>query len=175
MCRRAVDRTAGSPLNNSWPKVGQSTLMMRSCACKRTTALHGSSMGCAALKSVGRSAARPSLGACKARRRWRDRSIRDARHSGKSSGVTRPLRLVGTRGAESILASGPLRPHSRPDIWAATDHPDSSFLEIGAVHIWSSHATGTEFFEPLQNEPSTTDEPLSAASAGSTERLSASS
>lgn len=48
----------------------------------------------------------------------------DARYSVKSSGVTTPGRLVGTREADAILASGHVRCVCRPDIWKqAIDSP----------------------------------------------------
>ena len=69
-----------------------------------------------------------------------DRSIQDARHPVKSSGRTRPFRLVGACAAEPILASRLGAATNRPDIWKQTIRCTKiqTFLQNGAVHIWTS-------------------------------------
>jgi hypothetical protein len=69
------------------------------------------------------------------------------------AGITRPLRLVGTCAAESILASGHVRQHRKAGHMEASrsDQPDSIFLQTGAVHIWTSLRKGAKSSEEALN------------------------
>jgi hypothetical protein len=70
--------------------------------------------------------------------RWCDRSIRDVRHSVGPSGTPETATLFGTPVAETILASGHVRPRQQAGHMIASDpiRTLNSSCKPGAVHIW---------------------------------------
>jgi len=75
--------------------------------------------------------------------RWCDRSIQSARHSAESGGIRNRIAVWNSR-AETILASGHVRPHRKAGHMIASDPINrcSACCKPGAVHIWIPASAG---------------------------------